>query len=127
MTMSAALDATRRLDWGPSQENRQRKPSRRSRRMPRLLRRLIGPEPIEMLARRHGYFPQAFVWRGRRYDIWTVQRCWSVTRHGLRGKVERHYFRVRARAAAEGSVRTGSFAIYQDLQDSTWYLERQAT
>ena len=128
MAMSAALDATRRLSWGPGEEDRQVRRIRRPRRMPRaisgLFRRLIGTEPIEMLERRHGYFPQAFVWRSRRYEIWAVQRCWTATRHGLRGKVERHYFRVRARVAGDRAEHCRTFAIYQDLQDSTWHLER---
>jgi len=126
MTMSAALDATRRLDWGQSEEERERRRNRRAKSGASLFGGLIGPKSIEMLERRHGYFPQAFVWRGRRYEIWAVQRCWTITRRGLRGKVERHYFRVRAREAAGQSEKTATLEIYQDLQDSTWYLERRA-
>ena len=127
MSMSAALDATRRLGWGPSEESRRSRSCLRRRRMVNVLSRWIGPERIEMLARRHGYFPQTFVWRGRRYDISAVQRCWTITRRGLYGKVERHYFRVLARAAAERGERRTTFEIYQDRQDSIWYLERRAT
>jgi len=127
MTMSAALDATRRLGWGPGEENRRSRSRWRRRRTVSVLGRLIGPERIEMLKRRHGYFPQTFLWRGRRYDISAVQRCWTITRRGLHGKVERHYFRVLARAAADQGRQEGTFEIYQDLQDSTWYLERRAS
>lgn len=127
MTMSAALDATRRLKWGPSEENRRSRSCGRRRRTADVLSRWIGPERIEMLKRRHGYFPQTFLWRGRRYDISMVQRCWTITRRGLYGKVERHYFRVLARTAAERGKRRATFEIYQDLHDSTWYLERRAT
>jgi hypothetical protein len=100
-----------------------------------LLRFLGGDEMIDMLERRHGYFPKMFAWRGRRYDVYAVERCWTIVRRGLRGKVERYCFRVRARSRSDGR-RTGgraangrqpdeTFEIYQDLRDSTWHMRRR--
>lgn len=34
-------------------------------------------EAIRMEAKRFGYFPQTFVWRGKRYDVHAVERCWT--------------------------------------------------
>jgi hypothetical protein len=119
MTMSAALDATRRFDW----ESREEKGGWSDG-----LRRLLvlkGDDVIHMLERRHGYFPKVFAWRGRRYDVYAVERCWTVTRRGLRGKVERYCFRVRARSRAGRRNADGTFEIYQDLQNCTWHMQRQ--
>ncbi len=80
-------------------------------------RRRRGAEPIEMRERKHGYFPKAFVWRGHRYEVYAVERCWTVSRRGRGGKVERHYFRVRCRE--------GTFEVYQNVQHNTWHLQRQ--
>jgi hypothetical protein len=73
-----------------------------------------GAEPIEMRERRHGYFPKAFVRRGHRYDVYAVERCWTVSRRG--GQVERHCFRVRCRE--------GTFEVYQDVRHNTWHIQR---
>lgn len=35
-------------------------------------------ETIEILARRYGYFPAAFRWRGRRFAVLTVEKCWTA-------------------------------------------------
>lgn len=83
-----------------------------------------GAEAIEVRERRHGYFPKSFIWRGRRYDVYAVERCWTVSRGngGKRGTghaVERHYFRVRC---AEGT-----FEVYQDVRHNTWHLQRQVS
>jgi hypothetical protein len=69
-----------------------------------------------MRERRHGYFPKVFIWRGRRYDVHAVERCWTVSRRGLSGKVERHCFRVRCGE--------GTFKVFQDLRHNTWHLQR---
>jgi hypothetical protein len=117
MTMSAALDATRRLDWGTKEKQRSRLAG---------LRRFLGRDDvIDMLERRHGYFPKVFAWRGRRYDVSAVERCWTVTRRGLRGKVERYCFRVRARERAGSLSADETFEIYQDLQNRTWHMRRR--
>jgi hypothetical protein len=119
MTMSAALDATRDLDWGREDE--------RSRRLAGLLGFFGGDDVIDMLERRHGYFPKVFSWRGRRYDVYAVERCWTIARRSLRGQVERYFFRVRARPRTGGIEGEETFEIYQDLQDSSWHMHRRAT
>jgi hypothetical protein len=117
MTMSAALDATRRFDWKREEENRSRSTG---------LRRLLGRgDVIDMLERRHGYFPKVFAWRGSRYDVYAVERCWTIARRGLRGKIERYCFRVRARPRSDGHNADETFEIYQDLQDRTWHMRRR--
>ena len=68
-----------------------------------------------MRERRHGYFPKAFVWRGHRYDVHAVERCWTIARRG--GRVDRHCFRVRCRE--------GTFEVYQDARHNTWHLQRR--
>ncbi len=77
-------------------------------------------DPIRVTAKQHGYFPKAFVWRGRAHDVEAVERCWTVLGRSWFGRaprVERHCFRVRC---AEGV-----FHLYQDLRDNAWYVERR--
>ena len=74
-------------------------------------------ESIDMRERRHGYFPKLFVWRGHRYSVNAVERCWTVSRRGGGDKVERHCFRVRCPE--------GTFEVYQDVRYNTWYMQRQ--
>jgi len=74
-----------------------------------------GAESIEMRERRHGYFPKAFVWRGHRYDVHAVERCWTISRRG--GRVDRHCFRVRCGE--------GTFEVYQDVRHNTWHMQRR--
>ena len=80
-------------------------------------RRWCDGQAIEMRARRCGFFPEAFVSRGRRHDVYAVERCWTVSRLGLGGRVERHCLRVRCRE--------GAFDLYQDVRHNTWHLLRQ--
>jgi hypothetical protein len=75
----------------------------------------IYDEAIEMVERRHRYFPRVFRWRGRRYDVHTVEKSWSRLRRGWR-PIERHYFLV--------LCDEGKFEIYQDAQSNTWHLRR---
>jgi hypothetical protein len=70
-----------------------------------------------MRERRHGYFPKSFVWRGHRYDVHAVERCWTISRRSRGNRVERHCFRVRCRE--------GTFELYQDVRYNTWHLQRQ--
>lgn len=74
-------------------------------------------ESIDMRERRHGYFPKLFVWRGHRYCVNAVERCWTVSRRGGGNKVERHCFRVRCPE--------GTFEVYQDVRYNTWHMQRQ--
>ena len=76
-----------------------------------------GAEPIDMRARRHGYFPKTFVWRGHKYDVYAVERCWTISRRGRGGRVEQHRFRVRCGE--------GTFEVYQDVRYNTWHMHRQ--
>jgi hypothetical protein len=76
-----------------------------------------GAEPIDMRERQHSYFPKAFVWRGHRYTVHAVERCWTVSRRGRDGRVEQHRFRVRCRE--------GTFEVYQDVRHNIWYMQRQ--
>ncbi len=40
--------------------------------------KILKSERINLLARSHGYFPAAFRWRGRRFDVTAVEKCWTV-------------------------------------------------
>jgi hypothetical protein len=80
-------------------------------------RRQRGAEPIEMRERKHGYFPHSFVWRGHRYVVQAVERCWTVSQRKRGGRVEQHRFRVRCSE--------GVFEVYQDVRHNTWYIHRQ--
>jgi len=88
-------------------------------------RRWRGAEPIEMRERRYGYFPKAFTWRGHRYDVYAVERCWTVSRRRRGSRVERHYFRVRCSFGSAQDRREGTFEVYQDVRHNTWHLQRQ--
>lgn len=74
-------------------------------------------EPIKLLSRRHNYFPKRFVWRGKKYDIYAVERAWTKSKRS--GKASRHYFRVRCA--------DGTFELYQDLALNTWYMARRVS
>ncbi len=70
-------------------------------------------EPIRMAAKRFGFFPSVFIWRGRRHDIRAVESC--RTENG-RGKVRKHIFRVRTdRAVLE---------LAQDVARDSWRIEQ---
>jgi hypothetical protein len=70
-----------------------------------------------MEALRHRYFPKTFLWRGHQFYVYAVERCWSVARPSLRGRIERHYFRVRCKE--------GTFDIYQDVRNNTWHFHQR--
>ncbi|HDQ34865.1 MAG TPA: hypothetical protein ENN14_00950 [Chloroflexi bacterium] len=80
----------------------------------RNLPRRKGREPINLLARRHNYFPKRFLWRGQEYHVHAVERAWTEQR---RGQAARHFFRVRCSE--------GIFDLYQDLRLNAWYLARE--
>jgi hypothetical protein len=71
-------------------------------------------EAIRMEVKRFEYFPQTFVWHGKRYDVHAVEQCWTVSRRWV-WDVERHCFRVRC---AEGT-----FELYQDAKRNTWHVD----
>jgi hypothetical protein len=78
-------------------------------------RRRRDGEPIDMKELRFGYFPQAFMRRGRVYAVRAVERCWTVCKR--RGHVRRHCFRVRCRE--------GTFDLYRDVRYGSWFLQRR--
>ena len=76
----------------------------------------IYDDAVELIQRRFQYFPDVFRWRGRRYRVQSVRRCWTSSGHGWRRRAARHYFQVEC---AEGD-----FELYQDVEDGTWHLRR---
>jgi hypothetical protein len=95
-----------------------------------MARRPRGHEKIKMDKKRHGYFPQRFTWRGRRYDVQAVERCWTVSRKRLGNRVERLCFRVRCVAVrgqngrSSRAIQEGTVVLYQDLNGDSWHLEK---
>ena len=95
-----------------------------------MARRPRGHEKIQMDNRRFGYFPHQFTWRSRLYNVYGVERCWTVSRKRLGGRVNRLCFRVRCAASGGldiqngNAVLEGTFDVYQDLDTNKWYLER---
>lgn len=77
------------------------------------LARIRRKEPIQVLSRRHNYFPKRFVWRGQQYDIYRVERAWT----DMKGRGGRNFFRVRCPE--------GVFDIFQDAALNAWYLAAQ--
>jgi hypothetical protein len=76
----------------------------------------IYDEAIELLEQRFQYLPRVFRWRGRRYSVEVVRKCWTTSRWRWRGRVERRFFQVQC---AEGG-----FELFQDLRSGTWRLRR---
>ena len=76
-------------------------------------------EAIRMQAKRFGYFPRTFIWRGHEYNVEAVEKTWTT---GSRqptifgGQIQRQYFQVRCPE--------GRFDLYQDLQHNTWRIVR---
>jgi hypothetical protein len=73
-------------------------------------------EAVEMLERRHQYFPQAFRWHGRRYEVDSIERCWQVIKRRRQPASPRQFFRVRCA--------DGMFELYRDLEAGTWHMAR---
>jgi hypothetical protein len=76
----------------------------------------IFDEAIEMVERRHRYFPKVFRWRGQRFEVEAVDRAWTTVRGRGKRRIERHLFQVRCRS--------GVFELYQDIPSNTWLLRR---
>ncbi len=72
-------------------------------------------EAVMVPAMQHGFFPKAFVWRGKRHDVRSVESCRTEVRRDWLGRAERHRFRVRTENAI--------FELIQDLRRDTWQLE----
>lgn len=70
-------------------------------------------EPIQMAAKSFGFFPRAFVWRGRQHDIRAVESCRTENAHG---RVAKHVFRVRTDAAV--------LELAQDVKRDAWRVEQ---
>ncbi len=66
-------------------------------------------QTVEIQEKRFGYFPKAFRWQGKRYDVQAVERCWTRAQ-----RAPRLCFRVRC---AEGT-----FDLFQDIRADTWHL-----
>ena len=76
----------------------------------------IYDDAVDMVQRRFQYFPDLFCWRGRRYRVQSVRRCWTTTRRNWQRRAARHCFHVEC---AEGD-----FELYQDVREGTWHLRR---
>lgn len=70
-------------------------------------------EAVEIREKRFGYFPKAFCWHGRLYDVKAVEQCWT----SVNGS-PRLCFRVRCDE--------GTFHLVQNVRDNTWHLTRLA-
>jgi hypothetical protein len=73
--------------------------------------KIVKSESIHLLARNHGYFPAAFRWRGRRFDVTVVDKCWTV-----HGPATHRMFQVRCAA--------GSFVLEHCVASDTWRVSR---
>jgi hypothetical protein len=73
--------------------------------------RIWKSETVQMVAKTHGYFPASFRWRGRRFDVVGVEKCWTVT-----GPSVRRMFRVRCQA--------GLFTLQQTVDGDQWRVSR---
>jgi hypothetical protein len=71
-------------------------------------------EALHMEAMRFGFFPQAFVWGGRRYQVQAVERYWTVLPRRLWG-VKQYCFRVHCVE--------GMFDLCEDVKHHTWHVD----
>ncbi len=78
-----------------------------------IFQRTARHEPIRLIARKHNYFPQRFMWRGKQYNVHAVVRAWTeMKRQGAW-----YFFRVRCSE--------GTFDLCQDAVLNIWYLARR--
>ena len=73
--------------------------------------RIQKSEPVQLVAKTHGYFPASFRWRGRRFDVVAVEKCWTVS-----GLAVRRLFAVRCQA--------GRFVLQQSVEGDHWQVTR---
>lgn len=76
--------------------------------------KLSKKERIDCLARTHDYFPAVFRWRGRRFEVLTVEKCWTS-----KPSTAKRLFRVRC---AEGSFVLEYTVATELWQVSEWPL-----
>lgn len=76
----------------------------------------IYDEAVEMMDLQFRFLPHIFRWRGRCYEVESVERCWTVSRRRWRYRVERRYFKAQCAG--------GTFELYQDLRSGAWRLRR---
>ncbi len=74
-----------------------------------------GDEAVHMEAMRFGFFPQTFVWGGRRYQVQAVEQYWTILPRRP-WDVKEYCFRVHC---AEGM-----FELCQDVKHHTWHVDR---
>ncbi len=70
-------------------------------------------EPVELCARRFGYQPSLFRWRGALHRVARIERVWEQA--AQRRQAARRYFTVRCNDAQ-------CYTLFQDLQIGTWHL-----
>lgn len=68
-------------------------------------------ESIQLVAKTHNYFPASFRWRGQRFDVLAVEKCWAAP-----GAAVRRTFRVRCQA--------GRFVLRQTVDGDLWEIVR---
>jgi hypothetical protein len=73
-----------------------------------------GYEAVQVHRKRYGYFPEGFMWRGRRYCVSKVEKSWTHCRRNGIGRMKVRSFRVRC---AEGI-----FDLHHDLGNNIWHL-----
>ena len=73
--------------------------------------RIQKSEPVQLVAKTHGYFPASFRWRSRRFDVVAVEKCWTVSGHPVR-----RLFAVRCQA--------GRFVLQQSVEGDHWQVTR---
>ena len=73
-------------------------------------------EPVMMTKKRFGYFPQAFIWHGKLYQVIATEESRTVSKRGPFNRVERLYFTVRCVE--------GRFELFQDVLNNTWHVEK---
>ncbi len=74
--------------------------------------RRIREEPVRIERKRYAFLPEAFTWRGQRYDVHQVLRCWTTAEGKGPHRRERRYFRLRCDR--------GTVDLYHDLIADVW-------
>jgi len=69
-------------------------------------------EPVELIAKRFGFFPAVFGWRGREFQVEAVEECRLVVAGWLPPWRKEVRFRVR--------TPEGVFELAQDTQRNLW-------